>query len=180
MCKNVSFHQLFCAKAKQNSTVLLWLLNSIWVQSSTWLPRCLNKLLCSRVIWVVYNSFERLFPIRNTDWIWFNIHHVFSSSFCSQSSGVSKAWTRWTATPAAESEVYSSWCRENQQREEGTPADHLKSQQVSWRCWTAQVEWGDHSGQSKREGTICTFEFVCKGYLDKTMIFCVCFFASQL
>ncbi|TNM89683.1 hypothetical protein fugu_003917 [Takifugu bimaculatus] len=43
-------------------------------------------------------------------------------------------------------------CGEDQQREEGTPADHHQPQQVSGRCRTAQVERGDRSGQSQGEG----------------------------
>lgn len=78
--------------------------------------------------------------------------HLFTL-FHSQSPGVSKARARRSAGPAAEPEVYSCWCGENQQREEGTPADHHQSHQVSGRCRTAQVERRDRSGQSEGEGT---------------------------
>lgn len=80
--------------------------------------------------------------------VWHFVPHFFS-----QSPGVSKARAGRTAGPAAEPEVYSCWCGEDQQREERTPADHHQSQQVSGRCRTAQVEWRDRSGQSEGEGT---------------------------
>ena len=78
-------------------------------------------------------------------------------SSCSQSSGHSETWARWAATPSAEPEVYSSRCGEDQQREERAPADHHYPQQVSWRCWTAQVEWGDCLCQIERQGAVSSF-----------------------
>lgn len=81
------------------------------------------------------------------------VQHFVPHFFYSQSLRVSKARAGRTAGPAAEPEVYSCWCGEDQQREEGTPADHHQSQQVSGRCRTAQVEWRDRSGQSEGEGT---------------------------
>lgn len=88
------------------------------------------------------------------NYLWNMSRITFGSSLVhSQSPGVSKTRAGRPADPAAEPEVYSCWCGKDQQREEGAPADHHQPQQVSGRCWTAQVERGDRSGQSQGEGT---------------------------
>lgn len=71
--------------------------------------------------------------------------------YSSQPSGNSKTRPREAPAPAPEPEVHSGRRGEDQQREEGAPADHLQPHQDTRRGGAPQVERGNRSGQSQRE-----------------------------
>lgn len=71
--------------------------------------------------------------------------------YSSQPSGNSKTRPREAPAPAPEPEVHSGRRGEDQQREEGAPADHLQPHQDARRGGAPQVERGNRSGQSQRE-----------------------------